>query len=240
MMRKSLIALSVAATSVIALPVHAEKLYDFGSVSLNHIEWFDANPHHESLTFGEVEYGGGYTWGTHYGFIDLERNHEGDNSISIKQNIALQLGESNFNAYGQVFHAESLENRQDFYSTDWVMGVEYTGFSFGNIVYKPFLGAVYSNANGVNGEFNGGMYGHLIIAPINEHFSITNWHETQFGKTDNFDDGEMSQNGAIAAWYHTGVESLDLGLQYRYGIHKLGTYEQAGNHGAIFTVKYNF
>ena len=41
------------------------------------------------------------------------------------------------------------------------------------------------NANGVDAEFNGAMYGHLIVAPINEHFTITNWHETQFAKDDN-------------------------------------------------------
>ncbi len=238
-MTKTLLSLSVIAAAA-AMPAQAEKLYDFGSLSLNHIEWFDANPHHEELKFIEVEYGAGYTWGSHYGFIDLEKNHDGDNSLSVKQNVAINLGESDFAAYGQVFHAESLEDRQDFYSTDWVLGVQYNGFDFGKIMYKPFLGAVYSNANGVDAEFNGGMYGHLIVAPINESFTITNWHETQFGKDDNFDGGKTSQNGAIAAWYHTKIEHLDFGLQYRYGHHKLGTYAQSGNYGAIFTIKYNF
>ncbi|MGL6261114.1 outer membrane protein OmpK [Vibrio sp. WXL210] len=238
-MRKSLLSLAMIAAAA-AAPAHAEKLYDFGSVSLNHIEWFDANPHHEQLTFVEVEYGAGYTWGSHYGFIDLERNHDGDNSLSVKQNFAYNLGESDFAAFGQVFHAESLEDRRDFYSTDWVLGMQYNGFDFGKVMFKPFLGAVYSNNNGTDGDFNGGMYGHLLVAPINEHFTITNWHETQFAKDEKFDGESYSHNGAIAAWYHTPVENFDLGLQYRYGIHKLGTYAQDGNHGAIFTAKYNF
>ncbi|CAM4320477.1 outer membrane protein OmpK [Vibrio agarivorans] len=237
-MRKSLLSLAMIAAAA-ATSAQAEKLYDFGSVSLNHIEWFDANPHHDQLGFLEVEYGAGYTWGSHYGFIDFETTYP-DKGLSVKQNVALNIGQSDFAVYGQVFHAQSLESGNDFYSTDWVAGLQYNGFDFGKILFKPFLGAVYSNNDSNSADFNGAMYGHLLVLPINEQFSITNWHETQFAKDSKFDGKSYSHNGAIAAWYHTPVENFDLGLQYRYGYHKLGTYAQDGNYGAIFTAKYNF
>ena len=76
---------------------------------------------------------------------------------------------------------------------------------------------------------------------------LSQWNEIEFGRKEDFyldenarpvgDGKSWGYQGVLALWYLP-IQTLTLGLQYRYAHHKLGHIEYQD--AWIYTVKYNF
>ena len=248
-------AIIAASTIAISAPAAAEQYYGFMDVSVNYLDWSAeteelTNDAKEDFFYIELEGGAGFDWGDVYGFFDIENaasvgedssNGETDNfRIATKASIAVNIGETNWNAYSHVYHFEGA----GFYDTNVVLGASYDIFTDSGFWIKPFLGAHIENqtydGNGVNGYMTGWVLGYDFQVG-SQKFSVNQWHETEFGRKEQFTGGgtlnSVGHNGAVSGWWHID-SNLTVGLQYRYADHKLGT---AGYQDAvIYTAKYNF
>ncbi|WP_371378913.1 outer membrane protein OmpK [Thalassotalea aquiviva] len=247
------VALLAASTIAISAPAAAEQYYGFMDVSVNFLDWTAeterlTNDGKRDFLFLEVEGGAGFDWGDLYGFFDLEnpgnvgQDKEGKNNnfrIATKGSIAVNLGDSNWNAYSHVYHFEDA----GFYDTNVVLGVSYDVFTESGFWIKPFLGAHIENQTFAGNGFNGYMTGWVLGYDFQvgtQKFSVNQWHETEFGRKDQFASGPfktVGHNGAVSAWWHID-QNFTVGLQYRYADHKLGT--PGFQDAIIYTAKYNF
>ncbi|NMP15729.1 MULTISPECIES: outer membrane protein OmpK [unclassified Thalassotalea] len=249
----------------------AEQFYGFADVNINFLDWTDkaedrSNPdiggfggEKEDFFYIEVEGGAGFDWGDIYGFFDVEnpgnsRNYgqfsedagETDGfRYAMKGSIAVNVGDSNWNYYSHFYSFSEASN--GFYDQNWVLGFSYDIFTESGFWMKPFLGVHIENqtfnGSGTNGYMAGWVLGYDF--QIGEQkFGISQWHETEFARKDQFR-GNGTQytlnstgwNGAVALWWHFSSK-MTTGVQYRYADHKLGT---AAYHDAIiYTLKYNF
>ncbi|RLV61288.1 ion channel protein Tsx [Parashewanella curva] len=226
----------------------------------------------KDFLFLELEGGAGYDWGDVYGFIDIENpgninksqneRKEGDKvveergvavpssfRIAAKGSIAYNIGKTNWNAYGHIY--SFTEARGDFhggfFDQNVVLGVSYDINTDSGFWMKPFIGLHYENQRFAGAGFNGYMAGWVLGYNFklgNQNFMVSNWHETEFAREDQFRSNgtphkldKMGQNGAVALWWNA-TKKFTAGVQYRYADQKLGT---AAYHDAvIFTAKYNF
>ncbi len=244
-------AIALALSTAISAPVMAEQTYGFADVSVNHLNWSD-NSDREDFVYLELEGGAGYNWGDVYGFVDIENpeavgEETSDTAfrVAAKGSIALNLGDSNFNAYTQVYHTNSGKFGFD---QNFVLGGSYEYYTDFGFWFKPFLGVHVENNSGAGDAgkgytgYNGFMGGWVLgydFTVANQKFSISNWHETEFARQDEFRFGAASvgQNGALALWAHLPYD-VTAGVQYRYFDNKLGVKEYGD--AVILTVKYNF
>ena len=254
-MRKSLLALSVLATTV-AIPAQAEYLYGFGDVSINYLDWSngteDRTGYQEDFMYLELEGGAGFSWGEVYGFADLENAENGADKArtSIKGSITYKTGLDELRLYGQIYNT----NSGGFTAQNDVAGISYA-FSGENWFFNPWVGfhhtmtttTDFSTGNNISfSGMNGGMAGWVLGYNFNigeQSFSISNWHETEFARNDDYaavsgeTTDELSANGALALWWNV-TNNVTTGVQYRYTYNKLGT---VGNQNAmIYSLKYNF
>ncbi|WP_371188053.1 outer membrane protein OmpK [Thalassotalea maritima] len=267
-MRKLALVLAAGA-AMSAVPAQAEYLYGFGSFSVNYLDWTAKTEDRtnlegfggakEDFLFLEVEGGAGFSWGDVYGFIDLEnpanvsskgsdyeeKGGTGGFRIAAKGSVAVNMGESNWNYYGHVY--SFTEASGGFYDQNVVLGVSYDLFTDFGLWVKPFVGAHIENQTFAGSGFNGYMAGWVLGYDFmvgDQKFAVTQWHETEFGRKDQFRSNgtehtlnSVGQNGAVSLWWHA-TPKVTLGAQYRYADHKLGT---AAYHDAvILTAKYNF
>ncbi|MEZ8823478.1 outer membrane protein OmpK [Vibrio amylolyticus] len=248
-MRKSLLALTVIAAAT-AVPAQAEYLYGWGDVSVNYLDWSKGTEERNGgfkndFTFLELEGGAGFTWGELYGFADFEfqdGNPGGASSgmaMSTKGTIAVKTGLKELRFYAQTYSTEN----QGFHARNTVGGVSYA-LSGDAWFFNPFIGLHYTNTVGF-ADLNGGMAGWVGGYNFNlgeQKFSISNWHETEFGRKDEYlatngETDDLSYNGALAAWWHV-TSDVSTGVQYRYAHNKLG--QAKTDNAIIYTVKYNF
>lgn len=268
MKKLSTIALIAASTVAISAPVAAEQYYGFMDVSVNYLDWTSKTEDRTNLEgFGgakedffylELEGGAGYDWGDVYGFVDLENaensrqkgqysedaNDTSGFRIAAKGSIAANIGKTNWNLYSHIY--SFTEASSGFYDQNLVIGASYDIFTESGFWMKPFLGVHIENQSAAGSGTNGYMTGWVLgyDFQIGEHkFSVNQWHETEFGRKDQFRFNGISQldsvgqNGAVSAWWHMN-KNVTAGIQYRYADHKLGTttYHDA----LIYTLKYNF
>lgn len=248
-MRKSLLALSVVAATVAAVPAQAEYLYGWGDVSVNYLDWSNGTEDRSGgfkndFMFLELEGGAGFTWGELYGFADFEFQDstpaaDSGMAMSTKGSIAVKTGLKELRFYAQTYSTEN----QGFHARNTVGGLSYN-FSGDNWYFNPWVGLHYTNTVGF-ADLNGGMAGWVAGYNFNlgeAKFSITNWHETEFAREDDYlatnsETDDLSYNGALAAWWHA-TDSVSTGVQYRYAHNKLG--QPQTDNAIIYTVKYNF
>ncbi|QLE87864.1 ion channel protein Tsx [Shewanella sp. Scap07] len=251
--------LALAATTLAAMsaPVAAEQYYGFANVSVNYLDWSEGttertNGGKEDFVYIEVEGGAGYDWGDVYGFIDFENPTKGDWGydstkdaaeafrIAAKGTVAVNIGESNWNYYGQLY---SIADSSGFYEQNLVVGLSYDINTDFGLWVKPFLGAHYVHNNFIGAGFNGAMGGWVLgynFKLADQDFMITNWNEIEFARADEYgynDNADYGLNGAVALWWNA-TSKFTLGIQYRYAHNKLGS--EAYQNAAIFSAKYNF
>lgn len=267
-------ALAAVAAAAMSAPAQAEQYYGFADISVNYLDWSDGttertNGGKEDFVYLELEGGAGYNWGDVYGFLDIENPTKGDFGydtqkekaeafrVAAKGSIALNVGETNFNYYGQLY---SLSTSDGFYEQNFVVGASYDINTDFGLWVKPFLGVHYVHNNFIGAGFNGGMGGWVLgynFKLADQDFMITNWNEIEFARADEYrgfcSDGtgcgpgdagfvetngdSVGLNGAVAVWWNA-TSNFTLGMQYRYANQKLGnnTYLNA----MIFSAKYNF
>lgn len=248
-MKKTLLSLGIIAAAA-AAPVQAEYLYGWGNASLNYLDWSKGTEERNGgfkndFMFLELEGGAGFTWGELYGFADFEfqdGNPAGDSSamaMSTKGSIAVKTGLEELRFYAQTYSTEN----QGFHARNTVAGLSYN-FSGDAWFFNPWVGFHYTNTGGF-ADMNGGMAGWVGGYNFNlgeQKFSISNWHETEFARADDYvansgETDDLSYNGALAAWWHATSE-ITTGIQYRYAHNKLG--QAKTDNAVIYTVKYNF
>ncbi|AVG15431.1 hypothetical protein CFN79_05900 [Chromobacterium vaccinii] len=257
--RKSLLALSLLAASALA---HAGD-YSFGNVSFNQLNWSDSTLEKtQAAPFGakrnfqylEAEGGMGRSWGDLYGFFDLENWNRNETEIPAadRRYTTKVVARFNITDIGGVpvkLYTHVYDTRgHNFFDQNRVLGLG-TDLSFGRVWFKPCLGAHQELKYGVGAHRNGWMTGYVAGFDFNafgQPFSMTQWHETEFGRSDYFVgvaqpggvvNKRTGQNGAVALWWNP-TKSFTAGVQYRYAINKLGV---AGNENAmIYSAKYNF
>ncbi|WP_062260110.1 outer membrane protein OmpK [Endozoicomonas arenosclerae] len=246
LLRNATLALA-AVTAAFTSTANAEYQYGFSNVSISRLDWSDGTEERtaggkKDFTYLELEGGAGFDWGEIYGFIDLENPHksnkedDGDGRrVAMKGTMRLNLGDTGFNLYGQVYDLST----DGFNEQNRVVGFGYN-FAQGSFFFKPFIGlhnAQTTYFSGNNGYMLGWVLGYGFKA-FGEDFMVTNWHETEFNRDEDYAEGkETGQNGAVSLWWNA-TDTITAGLQYRYADDKLGadTYQNA----MIYTLKYNF
>ncbi|MBV7314929.1 ion channel protein Tsx [Shewanella sp. NIFS-20-20] len=255
-----MLALAAATTAALSAgSVQAEQFYGFSNVSVNYLDWSDGTTertggYKEDFVYLEVEGGAGYDWGDVYGFVDFENPTKGEwrkadetvkekaeaFRIAAKGSVAINMGDSNFNYYGQLY---SLSDSSGFYEQNVTLGVSYDYNTDFGLWVKPFIGAHYVHNNFIGAGFNGYMGGWVLgynFELAGQSMMITNWNEIEFDRADEYKGANgngTGLNGAVALWW-TPTPKFTAGVQYRYADHKLGaaTYQNA----VIFSAKYNF
>ncbi|QIR13798.1 ion channel protein Tsx [Shewanella aestuarii] len=281
-MMKNVKTLALAVTAVSAMTVgtvQAEQYYGFANVSVNYLDWSDGTEDRSrdiqngfgaksDFVYLEIEGGAGYDWGDVYGFIDFENptkmDWSGDQDdgskafrIAAKGSVAINIGETNWNAYGHIY---SLTDSSGFYEQNVVLGVSYDINTDFGLWVKPFVGAHFAHNSAIGAGFNGGMAGWVLGYNFKlggQDLMITNWNEIEFARADEYrgfctsetctgpgdDDFQNTNgkswglNGAVALWWNA-TSDVTFGIQYRYAEQKLGT--AAYQNAMIFSAKYNF
>jgi hypothetical protein len=264
MIRPTLIALSLISASV-ALPAHADYLYGFGGVYVDHQNWDHGPTSIEYNNGGDVadrnqlvlgvEGGAGFTWGDVYGFFDYESPGKGanDRKTSFKGSTHIYLGDSGLSAYAQVYDHQS----QGMDEQNRVLGIGYTKLAGDNWWFKPWVGihdvdysdsfsATGTRINGSNGYMLGWTAGYRFQA-FNQNFTLVNWNEVEFDRKGSYatiNGGDTGVNGAISLMWNAN-EHITTGLSYRYFANKLGvnnpaTDNQTYGDALIYRLQYNF
>ncbi|SHH71927.1 outer membrane protein OmpK [Ferrimonas marina] len=254
------LALAILASATLAPQVQsAEYLYGFADFNVNYLDWSssterDSGGFKEDFYYLELEGGAGFDWGDIYGFFDLENAFEGNDQPSGNENGLIQGNSSfriaakfsvgyniwnNWQGYFQNYYAMG----NSFYDSTSVLGFRYKLFTESGFWITPFLGLNYTRTESWTGT-NGGMLGWVFGYDFNagsQKFSISNWHETEFGRNDRYGGsgggGSTGHNGALAFWWHLPA-NFTVGLQYRYFYNKLGQADYGD--AVIYTLKYNF
>ncbi|MDN3653520.1 outer membrane protein OmpK [Thalassotalea ponticola] len=264
--------ITLALSLSLATPaVNAEQLYGFADFSINFLDWTEKAEDRtdpdiggfggpkEDFFYIEVEGGAGFDWGDLYGFFDVENPNNSRNygqfsedagatdgfRYAMKGSIAVNIGQSNWNYYSHFYSFSEASN--GFFDQNFVLGVSYDVYTDWGFWMKPFIGLHIENQTFTGSGANGYMFGWVLGYDFTigeQKFAITQWHETEFARRDQFRSNgtdyrlnETGYNGAVALWWHLSPK-FTTGFQYRYADHKLGT---AAYHDAlIYTLKYNF
>lgn len=261
-MRKSLLALSVLATTV-AIPAQAEYLYGFGSMYADYQVW-DQGIGNDDSNFGQdisernqavigIEGGAAFDWGQIYGFYDYEGvDRAGDDrGASAKGTIHYNLTESGISLYAQIYNTDK-DKGPVLHEQNRVLGLGYTGLKGDGWAFTPFIGAHQINTeSGISGN-NGGMAGWVGFYNtdiMGQNFTFSSWGEYEFARDDQYAKDQSTTAGsnessdswglngsANAMWnFH---QNWSTGVLYRFTVNKLGRkgYEDL----IIYRLQYNF
>ncbi|MFC5473613.1 outer membrane protein OmpK [Paraherbaspirillum soli] len=260
--RNLFLALSLASCSTLALADD----WSFVDANINRLEWSSPTINRtnkgpfgqkRSFTYLELEGGRGGDWGDLYGFLDLENplkkeNNTDDNRMdrrtaakAVARFKLTDLGGLPVMLYSHVYDFRD----NGFYDQNRVLGLG-TNLTFGKLWIHPFLGVHQELKAGVGAQFNGGMGGYTLgynFDAFGQSFTLSQWHETEFGRKSQYlqmaeagnvvTAGKTAQNGAVSLWWNVNKQ-VTTGVSYRYAHNKLGVsgYENA----MIYTLKYNF
>lgn len=246
MKQKKVVLVTLCALVGVAASSQAEYLWGFGNVNMNYLDWSKSTENgsggfKQDFAYLELEGGAAFSWGELYGFVDLEdvQGGSGSTRTATKGTISVKTGCGELRYYGQSYSTED---------DGWHIRNNVAGFSYklsGEAwVFAPYVGFHHTNTNGFVG-MNGGMmgwFGMYNFDLIDQHFQITNWHETEFARSDDYiaigaETDKLSANGALALWWHAS-EHISAGVQYRYAYNKLG--QDDYNSAFIYSLKYNF
>ncbi|MBL4831715.1 MAG: hypothetical protein JKY55_17740 [Aliivibrio sp.] len=254
-MRKSLLALSAIAASVVAVPAQAEYLYGFGSMYADYQVW-DHGFGNDDDNFGGdisdrnqavigIEGGAAFDWGQIYGFYDYEGvDRSGDDrGASTKGTIHYNLTESGVSLYAQVYNTDTDTG---FHEQNRVLGLGYTGLSGDGWAFTPFIGAHQINSGDISGS-NGGMagwVGYYNTDIAGQNFTFSSWGEYEFARNDEYSDAQSPTNsdswglnGSLNAMWNYD-KNWSAGVLYRFTYNKLARegYEDL----VIYRVQHNF
>ena len=265
-MRKSLLALSVLATTV-AIPAQAEYLYGFGSMYADYQVW-DQGIGNDDDNFGGdisdrnqavigIEGGAAFDWGQIYGFYDYEGvDRAGDDrGASTKGTIHYNLMDTKVSLYAQVYNTDADSG---FHEQNRVLGLGYTGLNGDGWAFTPFIGAHQINATdanfggSTNSGNNGGMAGWVGFYNtdiMGRNFTFSSWGEYEFARNDEYAGAQSTTNGdgvGAESWGLNGSanamwnfhKNWSTGVLYRFTVNKLGRkgYEDL----IIYRLQYNF
>lgn len=251
-MRKSLLALSVLATTV-AIPAQAEYLYGFGSMYADYQVWDqgignDADNNGNDISGRNqavigIEGGAAFDWGQIYGFYDYEGvdRAQDKRGASAKGTIHYNLTESGVSLYAQVYNTDFDEFGA--HEQNRVLGLGYTGLKGDGWAFTPFIGAHQINADAEIRGNNGGMAGWVGFYNtdlIGQNFTFSTWGEYEFGRMDAYAEqqgGDWGLNGsANAMWnFH---KNWSTGVLYRFTVNKLARKDYQDL--VIYRLQYNF
>ncbi len=261
-MRLSFIALSLL-TAGLSLPAHADYLYGFGGVYVDHQNW-DHGPN--AINDGErgasrnqwvlgAEGGAGFTWGDMYGFFDYESPGQAssERKTSIKGTMNVYLGDTGLSAYAQIYDHKN----QNMSEQNRVLGLGYTKLAGENWWFKPWVGihdisytdtfaGTANNISGFNGYMLGWTAGYKFQA-FNQNFSIVNWNEIEFDRQHanaQGQGGDNGLNGGVSLFWNV-TDHVTTGITYRYFANKLGVNNPGTNYqtygdALIYRLQYNF
>ena len=238
----------------------------FANTSINYLAWSNSTinrtnkgPFGQKSTFSylELEAGKGGEWGDLYGFFDIENpfrqknntdDHRMNRRTAAKAVARFKLTDISslpVMLYGHIYDFRD----NDFYDQNRVLGLG-TNLTFGKLWVHPFLGVHQEFKAGVGTQFNGGMGGYVLgydFDAFGQSFSLSQWHETEFGRKAQYlqmakvshvvTAGKTAYNGAVSLWWLANKQ-ITTGVSYRYAYNKLGVsgYED----GLIWTLRYNF
>ena len=246
--RKLLLALSLISGSTLA---HADN-WSFANVSANYLDWSSRTTEQSGKKdFGylEAEGGMGGNWGDVYGFFDLENPGKSGDGLNgyDRRYTTKAIGRFNLTQVGNVpvqLYAHVYDTRgNNFFSQNRVLGLS-TELKYGELTIKPFIGAHNElDSFGIGSGYNGWMAGYVLLYPFSafgQSFLVTQWHETEFARKQEFVANykhNTGENGAIALWWNVN-KRFTTGVQYRYADQKLGSSEY--QNAVIYSAKYNF
>ena len=226
-------------------------------MSVNYTDWSNGTKeraaHQQDYAYLRLDGGAGFSWGELHGFADLRDAPNGIDTAktSIRGSVAYKTGLEELRLYAQLQSITSA----GFTSQNEVVGVSYP-FSGKGWFFNPWIGlnrtmitAVDYSDDERNISFsgmNGGMLGWATGYDFTigeQNFSISNWHETDFGRSEDYvaisgeTTEELSANGELTLSWNV-TESVTTGVGYRYVYNKLGF---TGNQNAmVTTLEYNF
>jgi len=232
--------------------------YTFWNTSVNYLDWSSGTEQRakgktnfSDFVYLELEGGAGWDWGEFYFFADLENPTKSwdneptdDRRFVIKPILDVKLGETGFYFHLQDYFLKS----KTFFVNNLVPGIAYkysTDFGFW---IRPFIGSHFQESTFYDG-FNGWMAGWVFAYDFkisDQKFSLTNWHEFEWGRDDEHylfegypvgDGRSHGVQGAVALWW-TPMKEITAGVQYRYSNYKLGLDAYAA--AVIYSLKYNF
>lgn len=229
--------------------------YYFLNTSINYLNWTastEKDTPQKDFTYIELEGGAGWDWGEFYMFFDIENPTKrygetpADNKrYALKPVLDIKLFDTNFNLHIQDYMLYS----ESFYVNNLVTGISYDIKNDLNLFLRPFIGTHYQKSTYYSG-FNGYIGGWSLLYKfkmIENNFSISQWHEFEWGRDKEdykLEDGtpigvgkSYGTQGALAFWWHPNTD-ITLGMQYRYALYNLGY--NGYQDGFIYSLKYNF
>ena len=232
--------------------------FTYFDASVNYLDWSSGTEERakgktnfSDFVYLELEGGGGWDWGEFYFFADLENPTKSwnnpptdDKRFVIKPILDIKLGESNWFFHLQDYYLYS----KTFFVNNLVPGIAYKYTTDSAFWIRPFIGPHYQQSTFYDG-FNGWMAGWVFVYDFRigeEKFSVSNWHEFEWGRDEEHyllegepvgDGRSHGVQGALALWWHP-LKEITAGVQYRYSNYKLGLDAYAT--ALIYSLKYNF
>ncbi len=231
--------------------------YTFWDVSVNYLDWSsgteqraEGKTNFSDFVYLELEGGAGWNWGEFYFFADLENPTKSwdnvptdDRRVVLKPILDVKLGETGLYVHLQDYFLKS----KTFFVNNLVPGIAYR-YSTEHFWIRPFIGPHFQESTFYDG-FNGWMAGWVLAYDFRisgQKFSLTNWHEFEWGRDEEHylfegnpvgDGRSHGLQGALALWW-TPINEITAGVQYRYSNYKLGLDAYAT--ALIYSLKYNF
>ena len=231
--------------------------YTFWDVSVNYLDWSSGTEQRakgktnfSDFVYLELEGGAGWDWGEFYFFADLENPTKSwdnvstdDRRVVLKPILDVKLGETGLYVHLQDYFLKS----KTFFVNNLVPGIAYR-YSTEHFWIRPFIGPHFQESTFYDG-FNGWMAGWVLAYDFRisgQKFSLTNWHEFEWGRDEEHylfegnpvgDGRSHGLQGALALWW-TPINEITAGVQYRYSNYKLGLDAYAT--ALIYSLKYNF
>lgn len=253
---KNIFILMAASLLLNITPAVAEQESGFVNLSVNYWDWSEGTRERsgkKSFNYVGAEAGSSHEWGDVYGFLYLQNpgkgswkeeqqdEHGADQfRIEAKATINVNIGESGWNLYGDIFNfSDSFGG----YEQNLIAGVSYDFKADNGFWIRPFLGSHYVHNSGIGAGFNGVMTGWALGYTWfieDQKITLFNWNEIELLRSDEYaaiNGDKTGLNGAASLWYHYN-EQLSFGLQYRYAKDKLGS--NSYQDGFIYTTKFTF
>ncbi|KYJ86615.1 outer membrane protein OmpK [Sulfurovum riftiae] len=231
--------------------------YIFWDISMNYLDWSSGTEQRakgktdfSDFVYLELEGGAGWDWGEFYFFADLENPTKSwdnvptdDRRVVIKPILDVKLGETGLYIHLQDYFLKS----KTFFVNNLVPGIAYK-YSIECFWIRPFIGPHFQESTFYDG-FNGWMAGWVFAYDFRisgQKFSLTNWHEFEWGRDEEHylyegepvgDGRSHGVQGALALWWMP-IKEITAGVQYRYNNYKLGLDAYAT--ALIYSLKYNF
>ncbi|WP_439892271.1 outer membrane protein OmpK [Ralstonia sp. 25C] len=236
---------SVPAALLATSPAQAEQRSGFANISVNYLAWnHTPSFSRDDFVYVELEGGSTYNWGELYGFIDLENVEKSGDRYSIypKGQIRYYLNNNEKGNGWNLFAQVKAPAAKRFHEYSNVFGVGYN-MDVGPVRFRPFIGALYTNASSGFAGWNGYQLGWAAIWPFqvaSKSFSLSNWNEYDFARKQAYRPGKSphySLNGALALTWNV-TKNWAVGAKYRYAWNTLGA--EGLTDAYIATLRYNF